>query len=108
VTERLDDPPAARVRAERHRVAEQVDHHGRARRSRRAGCARDHEREAMMPIVFCASFVPCVNATKPPETSWSLLNQRFTAAGERLRMIHVIVTSEQRAAKPSSGAAIEG
>ena len=26
---------------------------------------------AMIPIVFWASFVPCVNATNPPETSWA-------------------------------------
>ena len=36
----------------------------------------------MIPIVFCASFVPWVNATKPPETSWSRRKTRFTRLGE--------------------------
>ena len=34
---------------------------------------------AMMPIVFCASFVPCVKATKPPETSCSRRNSGSSA-----------------------------
>ena len=38
---------------------------------------------AMIPIVFCASFVPWVRATKPPETSWPRRKTRLTFAGER-------------------------
>ena len=35
----------------------------------------------MIPIVFCASFVPCVKATKPPETSCSRRKTRLTRPG---------------------------
>ena len=40
---------------------------------------------AMIPIVFCASFVPWVNATKPPETSCARRNQALIFDGERPR-----------------------
>ena len=35
----------------------------------------------MIPIVFWASFVPCVKATNPPETSCSRRKTRLTGAG---------------------------
>ena len=41
----------------------------------------------MIPIVFCASFVPCVNATKLPETICARRNTRLTLVGERLPII---------------------
>jgi hypothetical protein len=37
----------------------------------------------MIPIVFCASFVPCVNATKLPERICPRRKTRFTRLGER-------------------------
>jgi hypothetical protein len=40
----------------------------------------------MIPIVFCASFVPWVKATKPPDTSCRRRKTRFTTPGWRLRM----------------------
>ena len=39
----------------------------------------------MIPIVFCASFVPCVNATNPPDTSWRRRKTRLTFVGDALR-----------------------
>ena len=36
---------------------------------------------AMIPIVFCASFVPCVRATKPPETSCPLAEDPVDPGG---------------------------
>src|SRR5919198_1525072 len=44
---------------------------------------------AMMPIVFWASFVPWVKATKPPEMICRRLNTRFTIPGDRRRMIQM-------------------
>ena len=38
----------------------------------------------MIPIVFCASFVPCVKATKPPEMSWSRRNTLLHRPGRAL------------------------
>ena len=35
----------------------------------------------MTPIVFCASFAPCVNATQVPVTSWPSRNDRFASPG---------------------------
>ena len=59
---------------------------------------------AMMPIVFCASFVPCVNATKLPETICARRKTRFTLLGERRRMIQMIaIISAKAIANPSSG-----
>ena len=34
-----------------------------------------------MPIVFCASFVPCDSASRPPETIWPSRNPRETVLG---------------------------
>ena len=45
---------------------------------------------AMIPIVFCASFVPCVNATKLPETICARRNTRFTRLGDRRRITQMI------------------
>ena len=44
----------------------------------------------MIPMVFWASFVPWVNATKLPDTTCARRNTRFTRLGDRLRMIHMI------------------
>jgi hypothetical protein len=63
----------------------------------------------MIPIVFWASFVPCVKATKPPETSWRRRNRRFTRLGECLRMIQSTTTMRIAAtAKPRNGATRDG
>jgi hypothetical protein len=63
----------------------------------------------MIPIVFCASFVPCVKATKPPDTSCSRLKTRLTVPGCCLRITQRS-TSMIRAAPriPRKGAASEG
>ena len=64
---------------------------------------------AMIPIVFCASFVPCVKATKPPETSWSRRKTRLTVPGERRRITQVIaIISAAAMASPANGAISEG
>src|SRR5215204_768958 len=64
---------------------------------------------AMIPIVFCASFVPCVKATKAPEKSWSRRKMRFTMPGARFRMIQrtLIISAAARNA-PSTGASKDG
>ena len=63
----------------------------------------------MIPIVFCASFVPCVRATNPPETSWSRRKTRLTVPGLRRRMIHVTASISVAAiAIPRKGASSEG
>ena len=63
----------------------------------------------MIPIVFCASFVPCVNATKPPETSWSRRKTRLTVPGERRWITQVIAIISAAAMKsPANGAISEG
>ena len=60
----------------------------------------------MMPIVFWASFVPCVNATKLPETICARRKTRFTRLGERFRITQVITSiSASAIAKPRSGRA---
>ena len=48
----------------------------------------------MIPIVFCASFVPWVSATKPPETSCRRRKMRLTFAGER-RLITQTIARHQ-------------
>jgi hypothetical protein len=64
---------------------------------------------AMTPIVFCASFVPCVNATKLPETICARRKTRLTRLGARLRMIQMITSISARAMrKPRIGDAIPG
>ncbi len=63
----------------------------------------------MTPIVFCASFVPCVKATNPPETSWSRLKTRFTRPGARLRTTHMTASMSAAAPTiPKSGARSDG
>ena len=63
----------------------------------------------MIPIVFCASFVPCVNATNPPETSWRRLKTRSTFVGGRFATIHVMARISANAnAMPRNGAMIDG
>src|SRR5687768_17020773 len=64
---------------------------------------------AMIPIVFCASFVPCVNATNAPETSWNRRNTRLTLPGERRRISHVIpIINPAPSASPANGAISDG
>ena len=63
----------------------------------------------MIPIVFCASFVPCVNATKPPETSCSRRKTRLILPGERRRISQVIESISAAARKsPANGAISDG
>jgi hypothetical protein len=63
----------------------------------------------MIPIVFCASFVPCVNATKPPETSWARRKYAFTREGERRAMSQVIPRIKANAMiTPRKGARRDG
>ena len=63
----------------------------------------------MMPIVFWASLVPCVNATNPPETSCARRNNQFTRVGRRRATIHVIARISAKAiAKPRNGATKDG
>ena len=64
---------------------------------------------AMMPIVFCASFVPWVNATKLPETICARLNTRFTRLGDRRRITQMTTSIIVRArAKPIAGESTPG
>src|SRR5581483_3139191 len=63
----------------------------------------------MMPIVFWASFVPCVKATKLPDTSCSRRNTQLTRAGERRRITHrTTTTTANPSATPRKGATSEG
>ena len=39
----------------------------------------------MMPIVFCASFLPCPSEKAAAETSWTLRKTRSTLSGRQLR-----------------------
>ncbi len=62
-----------------------------------------------MPIVFCASFVPCVNATNAPDTSWALRKPRFTFVGARRATSQVIPRMSRKAnATPRNGATSDG
>ena len=64
----------------------------------------------MMPIVFCASFVPCVKATKPPEIELQpaedAVDQRRAPGGARSRAAHTM--SAAAPTMPRSGATSEG
>ena len=63
----------------------------------------------MIPIVFCASFVPWVSATKPPETSWPRRKTRLTRAGERRATSQTMtVISANATASPANGAISDG
>ena len=59
----------------------------------------------MMPIVFCASLVPCESENAAAETSWPRRNQRSTEPYGVLRKIHetATISAERRRAMPSSG-----
>ena len=62
-----------------------------------------------MPIVFWASFVPWVRATKPPETSWPRRKTRLTFAGDRRLITHTIsVIRANATAMPAKGAISDG
>ena len=64
---------------------------------------------AITPIVFWASFVPCVNATKLPEKIWARRKTRFTRLGERRRITQMITSISPRAiAKPRIGESTPG
>ena len=64
---------------------------------------------AMIPIVFCASFVPCVSATKPPEMSCPRRKTRLTFAGDcRLITQTIEVISRNAIAMPANGAISDG
>ena len=41
----------------------------------------------MTPMVFCASFVPCASASRPPEITWPTRNPRVARAGRMLPTI---------------------
>ena len=59
---------------------------------------------AMIPIVFWASFVPCVSATKPPETSWPRRKMRLILAGDRRLIIQTISGHQgEREGDPGEG-----
>ncbi len=63
----------------------------------------------MIPIVFWASFVPCVNATKLPEKICARRKKRFTRLGERRRITQMITSISPRAmAKPRIGESTPG
>ena len=63
----------------------------------------------MIPMVFWASFVPCVNATNAPETSWARRKPRFTFVGGRRAMNRVITRISTKAiATPRNGAMSDG
>src|SRR5213592_324360 len=74
-----------------------------------ARCPDTISARAITPIVFCASFVPWVKATKPPERSWSLRKIRFTGAGARLRISQrMTVINAAAPMSPATGAASDG
>ena len=59
------------------------------------------------PIVFWASFVPWVKATKPPETSWRRRKTLFTGPGARFWTTHnrtVISAAASNSPRPAPGA----
>ena len=63
----------------------------------------------MIPIVFCASFVPCVRATNPPETIWPFRKMRLIFAGDRRLITHTIrVIMANASASAANGAISEG
>ena len=63
----------------------------------------------MIPIVFWASFVPCVRATKPPETSCPRRKTRLIFAGDRRAITQTIsVISANATASPANGAISDG
>ena len=63
----------------------------------------------MIPIVFCASFVPWVRATKPPETSCPRRKRRLIFAGDRRLITQTIsVIRANASAMPANGAISEG
>ena len=72
-------------------------------------CPETISASAMIPIVFWASFVPCVKATKLPDTICARRNTRFTLLGERLRITQMItIISARAAAKPMVGESTPG
>ena len=69
LAERPHDPPAAHVRAGGDRKARRRTS-PRWDLERRRGSRSQNSASAITPIVFCASFAPCVNATNVPDASW--------------------------------------
>ena len=78
---RLDDAPAADVGAERDR--------GRRETTTQVGTWKSSSEivplatsaSVITPIVFCASFVPCASASRPPEMTWPKRKPRVTGPG---------------------------
>jgi hypothetical protein len=77
LAERLDDPPAAQIRAERDREArERITQNGGPESGARTPAVISVS--VMTPIVFWASFVPWASATIDAETIWPILKPRVT------------------------------
>src|SRR5512135_1928909 len=49
----------------------------------------------MIPIVFCASFIPCPNENAAAETSWTFRNPLSRGSGRALLKIHVTARKKQ-------------
>jgi len=72
-------------------------------------CPEETSARAMMPIVFCASFVPWVSATKAPETSWPRRKTRLIFEGDLRLITHTItVMSTKAMARPAKGEMSDG
>ena len=109
LTERLDDAPAARVGARRHRERRRSDHPGRRSVEIRAQVAGRDQRERDDPHRLLGVVRPCVNATKPPETSCSRPEPAVDPRGGRRAMNRVITTISTKAiATPRNGAMSDG
>ena len=74
-----DDPPAAEVRAGRDREPGRELHP--VRDVEWSICPSSRRASAITPIVFCASFAPCVNAIHVPEKSCPMRNVRLPKPG---------------------------
>ena len=111
-SQRPDDPPAAGVGAERHRESptQTITQIGTSNSSA-LRCPVATSASVMIPIVFCASFVPCVNATKPPETSWrapeDAVHLARASAARTSQMIAIIsakaIAKPERTARAATG-----
>ena len=97
LADRADDPPAARCTCRRRSRA-------RRRSSPRSGCRsgrscpRRSSASAITPIVFCASFAPCVNAIHVPEKSCPMRNVRLPTPGVSRWKSQKIASSSRNAA----------
>ncbi len=58
----------------------------------------------MIPIVFCASFIPCPNEKAAAETSWTFRNPLSRGSGRARRKIHVTARKNRNPrTRPSTG-----